>query len=339
MRLISDAFATPGRVPQRRRARSSLPPFPLSLLLAIGFAAGCGHAIRPNAVGRCPSHFVPISWKPLLWRIEGPKPSFLLAVAHNPRPEFAVLPKSVVEALKRVDRFSDELLDDPSAASLLARCCLPEGTTILSRIPQFVQSQLKSWAAAHDMNWERLIRLRPWLLAEVILRGGQSDRQGPGVIRLEEALKRLASSLGKRLTTLETAEDQLGPFDNLVLGQQLRLVELALDLADGSRKPSPLTSGGRFSEFASGDESIALRPLVATDLPERILLSATITQRNEGLAARILKQLEDGTSLFAVGAGHLGGEEGVIERLRRAGKVVTRVADAGSDCGIPSIQH
>ena len=61
---------------------------------------------------------------------------------------------------------------------------------------------------------------------------------------------------------------------------------------------------------------------------EAKLMKRLFTDRNERMAERIAKKLkaEPGKSFFfAVGAGHLPGDDGIVERLRKAGYKVKRV--------------
>jgi uncharacterized protein YbaP (TraB family) len=157
-------------------------------LLSVTLVVGCAPAVSSPAV-RAPTEEL-AQWKPLLWRIEGDNPSYLLGVIHSRDPRFAVLPRSLRVALDASDSFYDEYLrGDPT--STWTNVTLPNEQTLEGLLSPYTIARLRRAVARHRLDWSRAIRLQPWALATIFMEKGYSAPRG---VKIEKVLTQLSTN-------------------------------------------------------------------------------------------------------------------------------------------------
>lgn len=132
--------------------------------------------------------------------------------------------------------------------------------------------------------------------------------------------KTLIAEWDKPIVGFETTEEQLRIFDQLSGDEQQDLLETFVDQAD-TIGPHDLSDA-----WASGDADrlAGLMDMGFDASPQ--LRAALLSRRNSRWIGRIVGQLQDGKKPFvAVGAGHIGGDDGLIALLEQRGWKVTRV--------------
>ena len=138
-----------------------------------------------------------------------------------------------------------------------------------------------------------------------------------------------AQQSGIPIRELESMPEQMKLFDDLPAELQQGMLEMVLDtVADGSVGPE---MDALLAAWAAGDydgihatiqrETEGLPPAVAQELQ-----AAIYDRRNEAMAAHVAGYLAGSEPVFvAVGAGHLTGEHGLPELLKRRGFTVRRL--------------
>ncbi len=162
---------------------------------------------------------------------------------------------------------------------------------------------VESWAAAISLS--------------ALMQGKSGMDAGAGVDR---AL--IADYAPRPVSGLETVEGQFAIFDRLDAAAQQDLLESLLENED--QNPSEMTSA-----WLAGDTD-ALAGLMDLGLgdgeSELSLRKALLTDRNRRWVGPIVAAMERGNRPFvAVGAGHVGGSDGLIALLEGEGWTVTRV--------------
>lgn len=125
---------------------------------------------------------------------------------------------------------------------------------------------------------------------------------------------------GRPLIGLETTEEQLRIFDQLSGDEQQDLLESLVIQAE-TMEPETMSDA-----WASGDADklAGLMDMGMEASPN--LRAALLGRRNARWIGRIVAQLQDGRTPFvAVGAGHMGGPDGLIALLNARGWTVTRI--------------
>jgi hypothetical protein len=120
---------------------------------------------------------------------------------------------------------------------------------------------------------------------------------------------------------LETAEFQLGIFDNLPTDQQVAFLMSAVDGVDEVKT----MLDAMVAEWVEGDAD-SLAEIMNDGMDDPALAEALLYQRNANWAEWIEDRLaEPGTVFIAVGAGHLAGEKSVQDYLSEKGIETARV--------------
>jgi uncharacterized protein len=174
-----------------------------------------------------------------------------------------------------------------------------------SGIPSAALDKMETWAAA-------------FLLLGVQFKDLGLD-PGSGV---ESVLKKQFVAGGKTVGQLESNAEQLGFFDKLSEPAQREFLEGVLD--------DPAAMKGQFQvmldAWSRGDVAGIAKSFNSDmgDAPE--LMDVLIARRNSNWAQWVKGRLnKPGTVMMAVGAGHLAGDNSVVELLQKQGLKVTRV--------------
>lgn len=262
---------------------------------------------------------------PALWHIADPDSDiYLLGTVHILPPDLDWRTPEIEQAFESADTVWFEApANDPAAqlemVLLVQKYGLnPPGVTLSSLISQSARAALGKLASDTGLPVAGLETLRPWLAA-VTLTSGYVQAQGydpeSGV---EARLWPLASARGKKLDYFETLEEQLRFFADLPEDVEVGLFEqTVMEYTEGGDDQLDLL----VAAWQMGDVTEIDR-LVNGEMREEApeIYDVVITRRNENWVRRIQELLAgSGSHFIALGAGHLAGDDGVVELLRAAG--------------------
>jgi len=252
----------------------------------------------------------------------GEPPSWLFGTIHSSDPRVLSLPKAVEAAFSAADVLVLEIVPDAGAlARSTALMRLAEGRRLQQVLPADLYQRTLLAMTAQGVPATAVDGMKPWALAILLsLPPGQTGDV------LDLMLYRRALGDGKQVLGLETMAEQLSVFDGLSDADQLMLLEEAVDslpqlaaaleqllLAYLGRDLGALLALEQ-TQLARGDQALAAR-----------LREALIDARNREMADRLISVLGQRSHFVAVGALHLPGQGGLLERLRDAGFVIERV--------------
>jgi uncharacterized protein len=269
--------------------------------------------------------------RPLLWIIQGPRPSYLYGTIHIPDARVLALPEIATKSLNSADVFCGEVpLGAATDQAVQARMDLPEGQTLYDLLPPELCQRTDRYLRSKGLSLRPLAGKQIWVVTSML---EVLDFMWDLLLRppLDVKLHDLAKLHGKELLGLETVEEQMAIFETMTAEEQIRWLERTLDTLEqiGPDQPSPAKQAVEL--YLRGDETELLKLLMEDYDPgdelSRRLFDRLVTQRNERMARRIqalLAARPDQSIFFAVGAGHLAGEDGVVARLRSAGFEVSR---------------
>ncbi|HRH38142.1 MAG TPA: TraB/GumN family protein [Flavobacteriales bacterium] len=263
--------------------------------------------------------------KSTLWRLARPDlpgTSYLFGTVHSKDDRAFQWSDSLLPALERVQLVAGELDLTQGPGQLmevmpLAR--LPEGRTLESYYKK------REWKVVNAAIKEKLgplgglvSRLKPFFVM-VLLSG--SEISGSHERVLDDEILHLAKENGQEVIGLETAREQLAALDVLPAEEQARLL---LDF---------VREGGAGNEMNAMLDAYAEQDLdkmvsimgSSRSMPAK-MESAMLIDRNVRMAHRMDSIITTGaTAFFAVGAGHLPTNTGVIALLRAMGYVAEPV--------------
>ena len=242
------------------------------------------------------------------------------------------LPAPVREALAAADSLALELDPaDPALGPALARAgVLPPGRQLDDLLPPALRPRLAAALVAVDVADASARRLQPWLLSSLMTLqaarlAGCHTEQGVDLWLATQARAR-----GLPLSSLETVERQISALsaggDAAQLASLVEVIEL-IEQQSGSRYFGAMLDAWRRGDPISLDQ--LMREEMAGPGMEP-LLADLLDQRNAEMAEVISARLQQGPRPFiAVGAGHFGGPEGLLERLAQRGWRPVQVVEGG----------
>lgn len=259
--------------------------------------------------------------RPFLWKIEGPKPSWLFGTIHSADPAVAKLPTSVLAALGASRSFHPEVELSAELATLLAAKLFTADTPNLSsRLSPTLWVRVRKAGANLGLPDLVLERLTPGLAT--LFFSAPLDTDVTATVDGQLHARAVARQLP--ITALETLDEQLAVFEKLTEPQAIAALTEALDEAENGRpKEKKLLRA-----YASGDEqalAAALEAEFATSPAARALAEPLLYGRNRLMADRLRPHLAKGGAFVGIGAAHLVGPKSVIEFLRARGVTITRV--------------
>jgi uncharacterized protein YbaP (TraB family) len=273
----------------------------------------------------------------LMWRIDKPSlpPSYLFGTIHSTDDGALAMARRAAEKIADAKVVAAEL-GGPFDAMEKANI----GAAMLSRAldrdhDTFAVAQAADRQAIEEMiarlgyPTEFAHHLRLWLLAVLTATPEcEAKRQALDLPEVDQFLMEEAKNSGVKVVGLETAEEQLD-----ALASMRPEIAAAL-LAVAAREPEmngdlyvtllKLYREGRPAEIlAIGDaiSGMSDRERAAEEELTKLLLTA----RNATMAERLAPLLKEGGAFIAIGALHLSGKEGLVERLRGQGYTVTKL--------------
>ncbi|GAC1584934.1 MAG: TraB/GumN family protein [Sphingomicrobium sp.] len=287
-------------------------------LLGLAAAAGCITAdAKPASQVR-----------PALWRVSDPDTSiYLFGTFHLLPSGYRWETPAISDAVAKSGQlYVETLIDDKHPEKLaaeLGRLGYSDGLPPLAnRIDPALRPQLAAAIKASGIPAGYFDKMKTWAAAFTLV-GTQFRSLGlKGEAGVEPALRQEFETAGKPVGELETNSEQLGFFNTLSLPAQRAFLEGAISAPEKVR--------GEFAEmlasWSRGDVAGIARSFNSdlADSPE--LKAALLARRNANWTRWIEQRMQQpGTLMVAVGAGHLAGDESVINMLQTQGYKVTRI--------------
>jgi len=256
----------------------------------------------------------------LLWRIgsAAEKPNYLFGTIHSDDGRVLQLPAPVRQAFADSGTFAMEMILDETANEQIARAMrLPAGKTLEQILGPALFRRTVGVAATVGIPAVQIEPLKPWAVMTLL----SVPRPKSGMF-LDVQLLRWAREQGKRVIGLETPREQIRVLDGLSESEQVILLRDTVDhFGDIRRMLSDLMQAYLNRDLAAL-EAIAGRYLVSVGDVGARLRRRMIEDRNRRMAERLFPVLRQGGLFVAVGALHLPGRSGLLNRLARKGFTV-----------------
>ena len=256
----------------------------------------------------------------LLWKLETPsgKVSYLLGTIHTDDQRVTEFSPKIIEAFNQSEAFMMETLPprDPSIFMM-------KQGTVAELLTEKEFDQVRELADFHSMHIEAAMRMKPWLLAVIF------DLPKPKALySMDELLMAKAEEQYKRIVGLEKTSEHFSVLDTVSMDEQMVMLRAVLKR---SQKEKERDYEKLLKTYQSGD----LKKIIDLDdkitggmLPKAVwenMRVKLIDERNAGMAEGLVSEANEKPVFAAIGASHLAGEGGVLNRLRAAGFTVTPV--------------
>lgn len=285
--------------------------FWLPFIAALGFAA-CSPSNKAS---------VSTSNNTLLWRITGKNlagPSYLFGTMHMLCADDIVLSDSLKTAIKNSDKVYLELdMDDMfQVLSAMSHMTMRNDTTLADLLTEEEYKKVKAYFQENSglIPFSMLEKFKPLLIESMILKESASCEN---MIVMEQLVMEEAKENKKEVKGLETMDFQLGIFDRipykLQAQQLLKMVENPGKDKEGDEMKE-LTEAYRLQQLDIMDELTKKEDMGIQNFTDILLYN-----RNADWAKKLEGLMAKNSLVVAVGAGHLPGDKGVINLLRKAG--------------------
>lgn len=255
----------------------------------------------------------------LLWEISGKgltKPSYLYGTMHIICEQDAKLSEGLKKVIKESQQVFFEVdmdnMEEMMGALKYAR--MNNGIKISDLVTPVEYIRLEEYFKTNKapLPLAMMSRFKPYFITAMISEGLMNCEKKSSV---EQMIMTEARQYDKNVSGLETIEYQASIFDSIPYEKQAQDLVMYVDSVENYRKIMNEMSdlykrqeiGNMDSLFTKSDPGMAQ------------YMDLLLYDRNKRWSYQIPEQAYEMPTLFAVGAGHLGGEQGVINLLRQQG--------------------
>jgi uncharacterized protein YbaP (TraB family) len=257
----------------------------------------------------------------LLYRISGnglTQDSYVFGTIHTMPKEDFEMPKKVMDALKSCETIALEIDMNMSISEqieLAKMTLLPNGETLKDYMSDSAYIKLKSYCM-DSLSWkeskfDQYAHMKPFFFSSVVLQEKIGKQKS-----FEMEFDKLAKKYKKPLIGLETVMYQMETIDRISVKDQLQFMD---DFSN-------MSEFDVLFKLYEQEDIQGLYKMISSEtdmLPE--FNQWFLDVRNANWIPVIEKQISKEATFIAVGAGHLGGTNGVLELLKKQGYTVTGI--------------
>ncbi len=266
----------------------------------------------------------------LLWKVEGKnlkQPSYVFGTIHIIPDEDYFLPDGTLSAIDQSQKVffeidMNEMTDISSQMGLLKKAFMSDGQTLKDLVSEEDYGLIEAHFKKMGLPLFLFEKMKPMFLTVFASSDFDPNGMQTGALKsYEMEIFEIANRSSKDVGGLETIDFQIGLFDSIPYPEQAKMLMETIKNGDTGGvdfdrtvkmyKSQNITAMADLS--GSGDEQLGNY--------EEILLN----KRNRAWIPIMKESMEKETTFFAVGAGHLGGENGVIKLLMKEGYILSSV--------------
>lgn len=256
-----------------------------------------------------------------LWKVDdGNSHIFLLGSIHVAKPDMYPLDYRIEEAFRSSDIVAFEIdMSKVEPLSIMKFMTYTDGTKLRDRISSENYEKIRQKFAAMGLTETMFETMRPWaaaitLQSNILHNAGYDQSLG-----IDQHFLTKATNEGKKVRELETAEYQMGllsEFDNV--GDSF--INYTLESSEGPE--AEIDRMIKAWKEGNKKELINILDSSRYEYPEfESMYEKIIDQRNNNMTNKVEEWLkEDKTIFIVVGAGHIIGEKGIINQLKKKDK-------------------
>ncbi len=265
------------------------------------------------------------SAKTLLWKISGKyleKPSYLFGTMHILCEEDAQLSENLKAVIRDTEQIFFEIDMDNTQEMMgaLKFLSMNDGKRISQLLSQEDYEKVKKFFDDNKsmIPFSMMDRFKPYFVSSMI---GEQMMACKSTKGMETQIMAEADKYEKEIHGLETIAFQAGIFDSIPYEKQARDLVMYVDSIDSYK--SVLKS--MTDVYREQDLEKMEKLMLKSDPGMEQYMDLLLYDRNRRWIDLMLSNMVERSTLFAVGAGHLPGNQGVIELLRKRGYDVTPV--------------
>lgn len=272
--------------------------------------------------------------RPLLWKVsDADNAVYLLGSFHLLKDDDYPLSPDIEAAFEDAERIvfevSPEDLDDPDTGrKFLQAARFDDGRSLADVLPPRLREKLHRLLARQGSSLQQVNHYSPWYVNLSLMLGLSQSLGFDAEQGLDRHLMQQAVQAGKPTSGLESIEDQLYALDASPMDEQIKGLEEFLDRPQ--EIPGQLTD--LHQAWREGDIG-RLDALTREEMLDKTPRTYQVinVERNEAWLPQLRQMLDAHRHedfLVVVGALHLLGEDGVVEKLRAQGYRIERICSA-----------
>ncbi len=271
---------------------------------------------------------------PLLWKVsDADNAVYLLGSFHLLKPDDYPLSKDIDAAFDDAKTVVFEVepasLGTPETAEKFKQAAgYADGRTLSQVLPKAARDRLQKMLSVNGGSIEQVDKIEPWAVTLSLVLGmtqAMGFRQDQG---LDATLMKRAAEAQKTVAGLETVDDQINALDSMPMNEQVSgLDELLAKPQETLSDLVEMHDWWKRGDIKSLDGKMRLE--MKQKSPESYRL--VNVQRNDAWVPKIEHRLAEpgqDNTLVVVGAMHLLGADGVVDKLRAKGYTVERICSA-----------
>ncbi|MBS1668843.1 MAG: TraB/GumN family protein [Bacteroidetes bacterium] len=265
------------------------------------------------------------SERSLLWKISGNgirQPSYLFGTMHILCAEDAKLSDSLKSVIGRCDEvyFEIDMTDMAGMMAAMQYMRMRDDKKISDLLSAADYEKLKKYFEMHPsmLPFSMLERFKPMLISSLM-----EESQFPCATTngMEWVLMKEAKADNKKINGLETAAFQASLFDSIPYEDQAKDLMKYIDSGEQYKKISDTLREAYIKQDLQQIESLTQE----NSSEYGHFMDLLLYDRNRRWVGIMQKLIPNKSLLFAVGAGHLPGNKGLINLLREKGYTITAV--------------
>jgi uncharacterized protein YbaP (TraB family) len=263
----------------------------------------------------------------LLWEVSGKgitQPSYLYGTMHMVCAEDAKVSEGLKTAIKNAKQVYFELDMDnmDEMMSVLKYARMTNGLKISDLVSPVDYEKIENYFKTNRsvLPFNMMTRFKPYFITAVISEGMMNCEKKSSI---EQLIMTEARQYDKEVNGLETMEFQASIFDSIPYEKQAQDLVTYIDSIDKFKQ----TNTDMVEMYRKQDINHMDSLMEKSDPGMMQYMDVLLYARNRRWASQIPEQMFQMPTLFAVGAGHLGGDKGVIALLRKQGFTVKALAN------------
>lgn len=267
--------------------------------------------------------------KSLIWEIKGKglnQASFLYGTIHMIGKKDFFLTDGTKKSFDRAKQVAfeidmEEMNDIMALLPLLMQSFMKNDTTLRDLLSKEDYTLVEDHFNKVGLPMMLLNRIKPMFLSALDPKMMSGDGEKEDIVSYEMEFLGMAQKQKKPVEGLETAAFQMSMFDSIPYRAQAQM--LLESIKSGSESTD--SQFDQLVEMYKQQDIQSMHGMMDEDDATSNFNDMLLVNRNRKWIPVMEKMMKDKSTFFAVGAGHLGGEQGVIALLRAAGYTVEPV--------------
>src|SRR5690606_3097131 len=261
----------------------------------------------------------------VLWKVSSPHfpgPSYIFGTMHILCDADAKLSDALKNVIAEVDKvyFEIELDNMTEMMGSFRDFNMLDGQSLKNLISEDDYKRLDEFLKMNKvmLPLQMMEKFKPLLISSMLSQSMMGCEQVNG---MENVIMAEAQEQEKEILGLETIAFQAGIFDSIPYDEQAKMLMNYFDSMDNYRK----VTEEMVNAYLTQDLNKITDLMVNSDPSMEKYMDLLLHERNHNWIDKMLSQMVEAPALFAVGAGHLPGEQGVLALLKQRGYKVEPV--------------